>query len=95
MFVLTNSRTWRLLPPSFGVKVPTAHRRFTEGLIDRGKAGSKIHVLSDRAGIPLSVAVSAANTNDSYALKTIGDSDPSSLGPSHQLGHHLPVPRGW
>jgi transposase len=39
--------------------------------VDRGKSGSKIHVLSDRAGIPLSVAVSAANTNDSYALKPL------------------------
>lgn len=39
--------------------------------VDRGKPGSKIHVLSDRAGIPLSVAVSAANTNDSYALKPL------------------------
>jgi len=28
-------------------------------------------VLSDRAGLPLSVAVSAANTNDSYALKPL------------------------
>lgn len=39
--------------------------------VDRGKSGSKIHVLSDRAGIPLSLAVSAANTNDSYALKPL------------------------
>lgn len=39
--------------------------------VDRGKSGSKIHVLSDRAGLPLSVAVSAANTNDSYALKPL------------------------
>jgi transposase len=39
--------------------------------VDRGKTGSKIHVLSDRAGLPLSVAVSAANTNDSYALKPL------------------------
>jgi transposase len=39
--------------------------------VDRGKSGSKIHVLSDRAGIPLSVAVSAANTNDFYALKPL------------------------
>jgi transposase len=28
-------------------------------------------VLSDRAGVPLSLAVSAANTNDSYALKPL------------------------
>lgn len=39
--------------------------------VDRGKTGSKIHVLSDRAGLPLSVAVSAANTNDADALKPL------------------------
>ncbi|MEU2040513.1 IS5 family transposase [Nocardia niwae] len=117
VFVLTSGCAWRMLPPSFGVTVPTAHRRFTvwteaglwrrlhraildelgsEGLIDwsravidaasvrakrgsltgpspvdRGKSGSKIHVLSDRAGIPLSVAVSAANTNDAEALRPL------------------------
>jgi transposase len=38
---------------------------------DRGKPGSKMHVLSDRAGIPLSVAVSAANVHDSQALKAL------------------------
>lgn len=30
VFVLTSGCSWRLLPPSFGVTVPTAHRRFTE-----------------------------------------------------------------
>ncbi|MBE1463780.1 hypothetical protein H4W33_002792 [Kibdelosporangium phytohabitans] len=39
--------------------------------VDRGKTGLKIHVLTDRAGIPLPVAVSAANTNDSSALKPV------------------------
>lgn len=39
--------------------------------VDRGKSGSKIHVLSDRAGIPLAVGVSAANTNDAQALKPL------------------------
>src|SRR5436305_12499741 len=39
--------------------------------VDRGKSGSKIHVLSDRMGIPLSVGISAANTNDAYALKPL------------------------
>jgi transposase len=39
--------------------------------VDRGKPGSKIHVLSDRRGLPLSVAVSAANTHDSQALKPL------------------------
>lgn len=39
--------------------------------VDRGKTGSKIHVLSDRGGIPLPVGVSAANTNDAEALKPL------------------------
>jgi len=39
--------------------------------VDRGKSGSKIHVLSDRAGIPLSVGISAANTNDVQALRPL------------------------
>jgi transposase len=30
VFVLTSGCQWRLLPPSFGVTVPTAHRRFTD-----------------------------------------------------------------
>ena len=39
--------------------------------VDRGTSGSKIHVLSDRAGIPLSVGISAANTNDVQALRPL------------------------
>lgn len=30
VFVLTSGCAWRQLPPSFGVTVPTVHRRFTE-----------------------------------------------------------------
>ena len=30
VYVLTSGCPWRLLPPSCGVTVPTAHRRFTE-----------------------------------------------------------------
>ncbi|MDL4819312.1 IS5 family transposase [Actinomadura sp. OS1-43] len=39
--------------------------------VDRGKKGSKLHVLSDAAGLPLVVAVSAANVHDSQALKPL------------------------
>jgi hypothetical protein len=39
--------------------------------VDRGKPGSKIHALSDRAGLPLTVGISAANTHDSHALKSL------------------------
>ncbi|MER6385292.1 IS5 family transposase [Streptomyces sp. NPDC001250] len=37
--------------------------------VDRGKKGSKLHVLSDAQGVPLTVAVSGANMHDSLALK--------------------------
>ncbi|GHG37089.1 hypothetical protein GCM10018791_63390 [Streptomyces zaomyceticus] len=50
--------------------------------MDRGKAGSKMHVLSDANGLPLLVGVSAANTHDSQALK------PMVLG--HQTRHDPP-----
>jgi transposase len=30
VFMLTSGCAWRYLPPSFGVTVPTAHRRFTD-----------------------------------------------------------------
>ena len=36
--------------------------------VDRGKPGSKLHVLTDAGGLPLAVAVSAANIHDSLAL---------------------------
>ncbi|MFF3363733.1 IS5 family transposase [Streptomyces misionensis] len=37
--------------------------------VDRGKPGSKMHILSDANGLPLRVGLSAANTHDSLALK--------------------------
>ncbi|WP_406438336.1 IS5 family transposase [Streptomyces sp. NBC_00631] len=35
---------------------------------DRGKKGSKIHLIVDRRGLPLSIGISAANLHDSQAL---------------------------
>ncbi|MFF3243249.1 IS5 family transposase [Streptomyces sp. NPDC002870] len=35
---------------------------------DRGKSGSKIHLIVDRSGLPLSIGISAANLHDSQAL---------------------------
>ncbi|MFF4309692.1 IS5 family transposase [Streptomyces sp. NPDC001507] len=37
--------------------------------VDRGKPGSKMHILSDANGLPLVVGVSAANVHDSEGLK--------------------------
>ncbi|WP_159025157.1 transposase [Streptomyces sp. MUSC 125] len=39
--------------------------------VDRGKGGSKLHVLSEAQRIPLAVAVSGANAHDSLTLKPL------------------------
>ncbi|MFE6872441.1 IS5 family transposase [Kitasatospora sp. NPDC057692] len=44
--------------------------------VDRGKYGSKIHLLTERAGLPLSLAVSGANVHDSQALIPLTDAIP-------------------
>ncbi|MGC9544544.1 IS5 family transposase [Streptomyces sp. UG1] len=36
--------------------------------VDRGKYGSKIHLITERTGLPVSVGISAANLHDSQAL---------------------------
>ena len=45
--------------------------------VDRGKDGSKIHVISDANGIPLTTGVSAANTHDSVMLQPMVDQIPA------------------
>ncbi len=44
--------------------------------VDRGKYGSKIHLLTERTGLPLSLAVSGANVHDSQALVPLVDAIP-------------------
>ena len=53
---------------------------------DRGKAGSKYHVVVDRNGIPLAVHLSAANTHDSTLLVPLVDAIPPIIGPRGKPG---------
>ncbi|GGP56702.1 hypothetical protein GCM10010278_37290 [Streptomyces melanogenes] len=39
--------------------------------VDRGKFGSKIHLITERTGLPLSVGISGANVHDSHALEPL------------------------
>ncbi|MFJ7416259.1 IS5 family transposase [Streptomyces sp. NPDC098077] len=39
--------------------------------VDRGKKGPKIHLITERTGLPISVGISAANTHDSQALESL------------------------
>lgn len=39
--------------------------------MDRGKPGSKIHLITERSGLPISIGVSGANLHDSQALEPL------------------------
>ena len=54
--------------------------------VDRGKPGSKYHLLVDRRGIPLAVDLSAANTHDSLLLEAMVDAIPAVKGPRGRPG---------
>ena len=74
--------------------------------VDRGKPGSQLHVLTDAGGLPLAVAVSAANTHDSLALIPLVQAIPavrSRRGPRRRRpvrlhgdkGYDYPQLRAW
>jgi len=53
---------------------------------DRGKRGSKYHLVVDRHGIPLAVQLSAANAHDSTLLERTVDAIPPVFGPRGRPG---------
>ena len=53
---------------------------------DRGKPGSKYHLVVDRNGIPLAVRLSAANAHDSTQLLPLVDAIPPIIGPRGRPG---------
>jgi transposase len=50
--------------------------------VDRGKPGSKLHLVTDGQGLPLAVAVTAANVNNSVVLEGLVDDVPAVRTPS-------------
>lgn len=48
---------------------------------DRGKSGSKRHLVVDRQGIPLAIRHTGANVHDSRMLETMVDAIPALRGP--------------
>jgi transposase len=54
--------------------------------VDRGKPGSKYHLVVDRRGIPLAVRLSEANAHDATQLLPLVDAIPSVIGPRGKPG---------
>ncbi|MEU4283569.1 IS5 family transposase [Nocardiopsis dassonvillei] len=66
--------------------------------VDRGKKGSKIHLITDRQGLPLSMAISGANTHDSQALQPLVEGIPpirSRRGPRRRRPGKLHGDKGY
>jgi transposase len=52
--------------------------------VDRGKPGSKIHLVTERRGLPLTAAVTAANVNDTLLFEALLDDVPAVLTPARR-----------
>jgi transposase len=65
---------------------------------DRGKSGSKIHLATDRNGVPLSLGISGANMHDSLGLQPLVRGIPpvrSRRGPSRRRPAKLHADKGY
>ncbi|EFL37297.1 IS4 family transposase [Streptomyces griseoflavus Tu4000] len=66
--------------------------------VDRGKYGSKIHLITERTGLPLSVGISGANLHDSQALIPLVKGIPpirSRRGPRRRRPAKLHADKGY
>jgi transposase len=52
--------------------------------VDRGKPGSKLHLVCDGGGLPLTAAVTAANTGDTAVFQAVLDDVPPIRTPAGQ-----------
>ena len=90
-----SSTGWVTRRPSTGrrASVDSAERAGQKGgeqtgpnPVDRGKPGSKYHLVVDRNGIPLAVRLSAANAHDATQLLPLVDAIPPIIGPRGRPG---------
>ncbi|SCE06432.1 Transposase DDE domain-containing protein [Streptomyces sp. SolWspMP-5a-2] len=66
--------------------------------MDRGKYGSKIHLVTERTGLPLSAGISGANLHDSQALIPLVKEIPpirSRRGPRRRRPAKLHADKGY
>ncbi|EST33497.1 transposase IS1647 [Streptomyces niveus NCIMB 11891] len=66
--------------------------------VDRGKYGSKIHLITERIGQPISVGMSGANVHDSQALIPLAKGIPpirSRRGPHRRKPGKLHADKGY
>jgi len=69
------------------LKAPLAQESFGSNPTDRGKNGSKRHLLVDAHGVPLSIVVTGANEHDTTQVDAVilGKLDEPRLGSKENL----------
>jgi IS5 family transposase len=60
---------------------------------NRGKLGTKRHIVVDRQGVPLAVAITGANVHDSKMLEATADAIPSLRLPGKRRGRPRKRPK--
>jgi transposase len=63
---------------------PSAGDHVGANPVDRGKPGSKLHLVYDGSGLPLTAAVTAANTGDTTVFQAVLDDVPPIRTPAGQ-----------
>jgi transposase len=64
--------------------VPSVGDHVGANPVDRGKPGSKFHLVSDRGGLPLTAAVTADSVNDTSVFAALLDDVPAVLTPARR-----------
>ena len=73
----------RLEPGVHGQRIPGCQKggdKTGPNSTDRGRLGTKRHLITDRTGIPLAFVLTGANTHDSMPFEELLDSIPSIGG---------------
>ncbi len=53
--------------------------------VDRGKPGSKLHLVCDDGGVPLTAVVTAANVNDTTMFQAVVEDIPAIRTPAYPI----------
>jgi transposase len=105
-------RVWRLLLREYDVlrgirwrwqaldsattKAPLGGEATGKSPVDRGKLGTKRHVLTDQRGAPIGVKVTGANRHDSQAVRATLESIPVKRPTADAVGEqHLTADKGY
>jgi putative transposase len=86
---------WQALD-SATTKAPLGGAATGKSPVDRGKLGTKRHVLTDQRGAPIGIEVTGANRHDSRAARaTLGSIPVKRPAPDAGGGQHLTADKGY